>query len=85
MDECTRAEIGVGAAIAAGNHAESGNWALFDIAAINKSSKIIVGILILCIFQFMVENIKLIDNKMVISPNRLDRIVIVPEDLDLLF
>lgn len=34
VDEWTRAEIGVGAAIAAGNHAENGNCALFEIAAI---------------------------------------------------
>lgn len=34
VDEWTRAEIGVGADIAAGSQAEKGNWALFDIAAI---------------------------------------------------
>jgi len=37
VEECTNAEIGVGAAIAAGNHEEKGNWALFEIAAIIKS------------------------------------------------
>lgn len=36
MEECTKAEIGVGAAIAAGNQAEKGNWALFDEAATNN-------------------------------------------------
>lgn len=33
MDECTRADTGVGAAIAAGNHLENGIWALLVIAA----------------------------------------------------
>jgi len=34
VDEWTKAEIGVGAAIAAGNQAENGNWALLEKAAI---------------------------------------------------
>lgn len=33
VDECTRAETGVGAAMAAGSHALNGTWALFVIAA----------------------------------------------------
>lgn len=32
VDEWTREDTGVGAAIAAGNHAEKGIWALFVIA-----------------------------------------------------
>ena len=28
VEECTKAEIGVGAAIAIGSHTENGNWAL---------------------------------------------------------
>jgi len=32
VDECTREEMGVGAAIAAGNHDENGNCALFVMA-----------------------------------------------------
>jgi hypothetical protein len=32
VDECTRADTGVGAAIAAGNHLENGICALFVIA-----------------------------------------------------
>ena len=35
VEECTSAETGVGAAIAAGNHAEKGTWALLVIAANN--------------------------------------------------
>lgn len=37
MEECTNEEIGVGAAIAAGNHEENGTWALFVILPINRS------------------------------------------------
>jgi hypothetical protein len=33
VEECTRADTGVGAAIAAGNQAENGIWALLVIAA----------------------------------------------------
>lgn len=33
VEECTKAETGVGAAIAAGSQLENGNWALFVIAA----------------------------------------------------
>lgn len=41
VEECTNAEIGVGAAIAAGNHAENGNCALFDDAAIKSIINVI--------------------------------------------
>lgn len=34
VEECTNAETGVGAAIAAGSHAEKGIWALFVKPAI---------------------------------------------------
>lgn len=34
VEECTSAETGVGAAMAAGSHLENGIWALFVIAAI---------------------------------------------------
>jgi len=33
VEECTSADTGVGAAMAAGNQAENGIWALFVIAA----------------------------------------------------
>jgi hypothetical protein len=33
VDECTKAETGVGAAMAAGNQLENGIWALLVIAA----------------------------------------------------
>lgn len=34
VEECTKAETGVGAAIAAGSHLEKGSWALLVIPAI---------------------------------------------------
>ena len=43
VEECTRAETGVGAAIAAGNQAENGICALFVIAAntTNPNNKLV--------------------------------------------
>jgi hypothetical protein len=40
VDECTKADTGVGAAIAAGNHALKGIWALFVHPAKIKRRKI---------------------------------------------
>lgn len=41
VEEWTKDETGVGAAMAAGNHAEKGNWALFVHAAkINNTQKL---------------------------------------------
>lgn len=42
VDEWTREETGVGAAMALGNHAEKGNWALFVKAAMDIMEKIII-------------------------------------------
>ena len=39
VEECTKEETGVGAAIAAGNQAENGIWALFVIAPKNRKTK----------------------------------------------
>ena len=36
VDECTKADTGVGAAMAAGSHDLNGNWALLVHAAITK-------------------------------------------------
>ena len=41
VEECTNAETGVGAAIAAGNHLEKGIWALLVIPAIIREIIII--------------------------------------------
>lgn len=83
VDECTRAEIGVGAAIAIGNQAENGNWALFEHAAV--ISKINVNkenSLFIFKFQFNDIIIILIDNKIIISPIRFLNNVMVPEAAD---
>lgn len=80
VEECTKAEIGVGAAIAIGNQAENGNWALFDRAAI--INKIIVNMencIFILKFQFIDNVIILIDRRIIISPIRFLRRVIVPE------
>lgn len=80
MEECTRAEIGVGAAIAAGSHAEKGNWALFEQAAKVKRIKIIKGKFSLKEkFQLHKEVMKAIDNRIKMSPTRLEKMVIEPE------
>lgn len=39
VDEWTNAETGVGAAIAAGNHALNGSWALFVCVNTTKKTK----------------------------------------------
>lgn len=83
VDEWTRAEIGVGAAIAAGSQDIKGNWALFVEAAMIIRTKIII------------ENSLERENSMIplekdnpiemiirISPIRLDKIVIAPDSFD---
>lgn len=80
VDEWTKAEIGVGAAIAMGNHAEKGYCALFEQAAIvNKNNDINVNCSFIRKFQFIVIIINPIDIKIKISPTRFDRRVIEPE------
>lgn len=83
VEEWTRAEIGVGAAMAMGSHAENGNWALFEQAAIIKNnitnkeySEFKLNL------QFDDNVIIPMDNKIKISPIRLLRRVIVPEAAD---
>lgn len=80
VDECTSAEIGVGAAIAIGNHAENGNWALLEHAAINrKINAIRENSSFNWNFQFIDIIINLIDIRIIISPTRLLNKVIDPE------
>lgn len=83
VDECTKAEIGVGAAIAIGNHAEKGNCALFEEAANINKIKGIVGIsqFIEKLQDFIINNI-LIEIKIKISPIRFLNKVIDPEALE---
>lgn len=83
MEEWTNAEIGVGAAIAAGSHEEKGNWALLEIAAIIRSIITILGYLSFIIkFQFIFIIIIPIVSKIAMSPNRFEKIVINPEDAE---
>lgn len=80
VDECTRAEIGVGAAIAIGSQAENGNCALFDNAAVIISIIINIGNSISILkFQFIDSIIILIDSRIIMSPMRFLSRVIVPE------
>lgn len=83
VDEWTSAEIGVGAAIAIGNQAENGNWALFEHAA--KDNMINVRIensLFMLKFQFDDIIIILIDSRIRISPIRFLNSVMVPDAED---
>lgn len=80
VDECTKAEIGVGAAIAMGNHAEKGYWALFENLAITSNNKVIIlNLLFILKFQFLFINIILIDKIIKISPIRFLIKVIEPD------
>lgn len=80
VDECTSAEIGVGAAIAAGNQAENGNCALFDnLAIINSKIVIIWNSSFIFKFQFEFIIVILIDIRIIISPIRFDNRVMEPE------
>lgn len=83
VDEWTKAEIGVGAAIAIGNQAEKGNWALFDNAAsVNKNNVSVGNCIFILKFQFEEIVIILIDRRIKMSPTRFLRRVIVPEAAD---
>jgi len=81
VDECTNAEIGVGAAMAIGSHAENGNCALFEHAAINNIIRIInvMSSFIENVILFFIIINMLIDNKIIISPIRFLSNVIEPE------
>lgn len=84
VDEWTRAETGVGAAIAAGSHLMNGNWALFVIAATVRRNAIRRcegedhgwrGIQWVLILHAIVNKIKT-------SPNRLVMAVIIAAPWD---
>lgn len=87
MEEWTKAETGVGAAIAAGSHEENGTWALFVIAANIKSIAKMLGIVVLRVnaFQWLLNKMNLIEIKISTSPIRLVNAVIIPAASDLLF
>ena len=88
MDEWTKADTGVGAAIAAGNHLENGIWALLVIAAIKIDKQIIEDIeedQRLKIYQLALLSANPIDNSNIASPMRFVRAVIIPAPKDLGF
>jgi len=81
VDEWTRADTGVGAAIAAGSQAEKGICALFVMAAI-----IIITIIIrekFVLFKIRISHVPVEDSKAILtristSPIRLDKTVSIP-------
>ena len=86
VEEWTKAETGVGAAIAAGSHAVKGNWALFVILAIIIIVITIKGNVLLRVRFHIPENIRReIDIMIIISPIRLVIIVNIPALFLLLF
>lgn len=88
MEEWTKEETGVGAAIAAGNQAEKGICALLVIAAIKKNretkDKLSVYIKLRYLHLPLQKN-KPIVPKMKTSPTRFVRAVIIPALKDLKF
>lgn len=86
VDECTRAEMGVGADIAIGNQAENGNCALFVHLA-NINIIIVKRVIDSFIFSSHIDEniIILIDKRIKISPIRFLKRVIDPEPEDELF
>lgn len=87
VEEWTRAETGVGAAIAAGSHDENGTWALLVIAANIKSMATDVGSIRLIVkaFHWFENKIRAMDKRISTSPIRLVKAVIIPAARDLLF
>lgn len=91
VEECTNAETGVGAAIAAGSQAEKGNWALFVIAAkTTKTERVLVSVSIQSVIvQGTKEKspkapIQAIIKRIQMSPTRLLITVSIPALLDFL-
>jgi hypothetical protein len=85
VEEWTKAETGVGAAIAAGSQAENGIWALLVIPAINRQAAVIKdrGVShINKIFQWPWRAVKPIATRSITSPIRLAKAVIIPADKD---
>jgi len=73
VDECTSDETGVGAAMAAGNQAEKGIWALFVIAArIRKINSKFSLVYILSDVQYPFRNRYMIDIRIPTSPTRFE-------------
>lgn len=85
VEECTNAETGVGAAIAAGSHLEKGIWADLVILAIRINivhSNISFLDQRVVILQCPKLRIKAIDIMIITSPTRFIRAVIIPAPRD---
>lgn len=84
VEEWTRAETGVGAAIAAGSQLIKGNWALFVIAAVISINprRVSKGELHGSIGSHWVFSLQAIVNKINTSPNRLVIAVIIAAPTD---
>jgi hypothetical protein len=85
VEECTNADTGVGAAMAAGSHAENGICALLVMAARVMSIIVIVMFDFDRIIQFAGFSIIAILKIMHTSPIRLESTVIIPAPRDLAF
>lgn len=88
VEECTKADTGVGAAIAAGSHAENGICALLVIAAtiIVSHSKVLgEDMFIAIIFHESMLKARAMEIKRRTSPRRLVKAVISPALHDLGF
>lgn len=88
MEEWTKEETGVGAAIAAGNQAENGIWALLVIAAIIKNihkKKESYKFKKFIYLHLPIKKDKEIQPKIKTSPIRLVKAVIIPALKDLKF
>lgn len=81
VEEWTSADTGVGAAMAAGSHAEKGIWALFVIAASIKAT-LVKGVrgerVIFKIIQWPWFNVQAILTRIIASPIRFLSTVIIP-------
>lgn len=88
MDECTIAEIGVGADIAAGSQAVMGNWALFVIAhtmIITTIHFVLSSFVLMFMIEFIFTSIILITAIRITSPIRLNIMVITEFIFPVLF
>lgn len=88
VDEWTKAETGVGAAMAAGSHLEKGIWALFVIAAtviVIMTMKDMWKSHIDRIFQWPCNTRRPIEIKIITSPIRLASTVSIPAASDFAF
>lgn len=87
VDECTSEDTGVGAAMAAGSHAEKGIWALLVMAPTTRIAPTNMNVLYLLKFiaQWPLQKDQQIARIISESPIRFLRAVIIPAARDLSF